>query len=192
MELKAVNEYEAPSYSTYDESRNKFFRSIMSCKKVSVGLLVMLLLYDKVVARPYIDISSEPSMPLSAGGGNIIGTCLNIYTLLWDIGILITIVVILCGVIYRVKLRKVEDEVEKEEKKKKCNLRVRSAVISSLRIIYVLIKHGVEKIQTFDERKKRISNNVLNAIVIFINILPIMLNMIYDYMQNITMAELLK
>jgi len=188
MELKAVNEYETPSYSTYDESRNRFFRSIVSCKKVSIGVLVMVLLYDKVMAvRPQIDMSSSSTEPLG-GGPSIIGTFLNIYTLLWDIGILITIVVILCGVICKVKLRKIGDEEEKEEKRKKCNLRVRSAVISSLilpfciwigspfiigalsllnisefmlaviifsviglillRIIYILIKHGVEKIQS--------------------------------------------
>ena len=55
--MKAVCEYNEPEYVTRDYGRNKVLRFVMNCKKVSVGVLVMLFLWsNEVKAVPFVQI----------------------------------------------------------------------------------------------------------------------------------------
>ena len=70
MELKPISEYKVPDYSTYDNSKNKVWTFIINSKKVSVGVLVMFLIYNNVLAAP---------LPLNVIAGGLVEDVPNKY-----------------------------------------------------------------------------------------------------------------
>lgn len=122
MELKAVNEYKAPEYSTCEESKNKVLRLIMSCKKISIGVLAMFLLCSSSMA------AVPPSLPVNDEIGGCIRTpsIEDVSLTYYSVSIVITAIVyllyvIMCTIIFNSKINRNQDEEEKNKKRKKRN-----------------------------------------------------------------------
>lgn len=147
MELKAVNEYKAPEYSTYNEGRNKVLRFIMNCKKVSVGVLVMLLFCNTVTAvTPFVvdDVELVGSVteytPVQI---------VHIFSMFFKCGIGIIISTILIYlIILIVNIKKSDDEEIKNKYRKKRNgtfigLGILIAMLLGIEILECFIYGGI-------------------------------------------------
>ena len=133
MELKAVNEYETPDYITYDESKNKIFRLLMNCKKVSISVLAMVLLYNNVLAVP-IEV-----LPHVVPGGlvysvRIVEKMVSLYVCLELVSFVVIIMMLLYVMICNTKIKKISDEFDKNKLKKKKEIQIRTGIVIFLLI----------------------------------------------------------
>ena len=147
MEMKAVCEYNEPEYVTRDYGRNKVLRFVMNCKKVSVGVLVMLFLWsNEVKAVPFVQIDGGLSyMDEKTVMKNSVISVLKVYGC-W-LGVCV-IVIAIYGILQSIKIKKIEDENEKNTQKKKRNWAVIWGIVVSLiaplilaSLLYILFKN---------------------------------------------------
>lgn len=136
MELKAVNEYKTPEYSTSDESKNKVFRFIMNCKKVSVGVLAMLLICNKTAAVTELAVTELAGTVLE-GPGPFPTLVRGIVAMFQLISYLISaILIVYTGIIF-VKNIKQENADKKQKIKKRGIICIIVAIL--LPILSILI-----------------------------------------------------
>ena len=139
MELKAVNEYKAPEYSTYEESRNKILRLMMNCKKVSVGVLVMFFLCSNAMAENAISIPTMPGGLEMEPIPDSLFAFINIIDISKYVFGAVAVAMLICVYILTIKMGKSAEEEVRSKYKKKIKITLIGFAISMVLATVLLI-----------------------------------------------------
>ena len=127
MEMKAVCEYKEPEYVTRDDGRSKVFKFVMNCKKVSLGVFAMLLLWSNEVMAAPIFVSTNELEP------QLVGSVVSFVPTLFHISVwAVTMVLLLSAIVIFIKNSNVESEDKKNRLKKRCKACVIWALVFAL------------------------------------------------------------
>ena len=130
MELKAVDEYKAPEYSTCEESKNKVLRLMMNCKKVSLGVLAMFLLCSNAMADIPLSSFTEYSGPMVSVEIPITFKIMSLLIYYLEFVGISSIIGIIYATVSIIKIKKSEDANNKKK--------IRKRIIIALAITFLL------------------------------------------------------